>query len=191
MMKEKIINYFYEEYISFWEEVFFWIFPMTITRKLIQSWKITSECNNEKDYELSLLNFLKNNLYKTEARNQYGFADNKIDIVLDEKVAIELKYNISKSSGELQRAMGQISQYSYRWNYIFLVICGKISENHKIEINKFYDQINKDEEKLEIIYKDLESICNYKEWIKITSHIFSIIFSIVLFFFFFKLKKNN
>jgi hypothetical protein len=78
-------------------------------RDLIGKWKPRS-CKSEKDYENSLYEFLHKELGDTQITKQYARGRIRADIVISEKVIIELKTNLD-STGKYQRLIGQLAAY--------------------------------------------------------------------------------
>ena len=104
-------------------EVLFGGGPFAEVRGAIKSWKPRG-CKTEKDYERSLEAKLRKELKKRNIQTQYGSVRQKVDIVVDSKVAIEIKKDLN-STGDLQRTIGQLDQYLHAWEGVFLVLCGE------------------------------------------------------------------
>ena len=91
--------------------------------KLIDAWRPRS-CETEKDFERSLHKHLEKNLPDVDVQKQYASGRVKGDICVDHKVLIELKDGL-KSTGQLQRLMGQLDLYASQWKEkVVVVICG-------------------------------------------------------------------
>ena len=82
-------------------------------------------CESEKDFEHSLSKELRLEMPDVTIQQQYGAARQRVDIVVGEKVAIELKKKL-KTTGEYQRAIGQLEHLVEHWDYIIFVICGPV-----------------------------------------------------------------
>ncbi len=91
--------------------------------KLIDSWRPRS-CKTEKDLERSLHKHLQKNLESLDVIMQYAAGRVKADIVVDDKILIEIKDSL-KSTGQLQRLLGQLDIYAAQWKgKVIVVICG-------------------------------------------------------------------
>jgi len=91
--------------------------------KLIDAWHPRG-CKTEKDLERSLHKHLEKNLPDVDVQMQYASGRVKGDICVDHKVLIELKDGL-KSTGQLQRLMGQLDLYASQWKKeVVVVICG-------------------------------------------------------------------
>ena len=98
--------------------------PMGKVIKIISEWQ-PDGCNTEKDFERSLVDELRLQVPDVSIQPQYGTARQRVDIVVGKKVAIELKKNLN-STGEYQRAIGQIEHLVEDWDNIIIVICGLV-----------------------------------------------------------------
>ena len=76
---------------------------------LIEKWKPRG-CKTEKDFELSLYKFLHDELGDTQITKQYARGRIRADLVVADKVIIELKFNLD-STGKFQRLVGQLTAY--------------------------------------------------------------------------------
>src|SRR6266852_942765 len=91
--------------------------------KLIDVWHPRG-CKTEKDLERSLHKHLEKNIPDLDVQMQYASGRVKGDICVDHKVLIELKDSL-KSTGQLQRLMGQLDLYASQWKEeVIVVICG-------------------------------------------------------------------
>ena len=91
--------------------------------KLIDAWHPRG-CKTEKDLERSLHKHLEKNLPDLDVQKQYASGRVKGDICVDHTVLIELKDSL-KSTGQLQRLMGQLDLYASQWKKeVIVVICG-------------------------------------------------------------------
>jgi len=92
--------------------------------KLIDDWHPRS-CKTEKDFERSLHRHLEKNLKDVNVIKQYAAGRVKGDIVVDEKILIEIKDRL-KSTAQLQRLLGQIDIYASQWKgKVIVIICGE------------------------------------------------------------------
>jgi hypothetical protein len=91
--------------------------------KLIDEWHPRG-CKTEKDLEVSLHRHLEKNLPDVDVIKQYAAGRVKGDICVDNTVLIEMKDNM-KSTGQLQRLIGQLDLYASQWKEkVIVVICG-------------------------------------------------------------------
>jgi len=91
--------------------------------KLIDEWHPRG-CKTEKDLELSLHKHLEKNIPDLDVQKQYASGRVKGDICVDHRILIELKDGL-KSTGQLQRLMGQLDLYASQWKKeVIVVICG-------------------------------------------------------------------
>jgi hypothetical protein len=89
---------------------------------VIKSWKPRG-CRTEKDYERSLEGRLRSELKDRKVQPQYGSARQRVDIVVGNKVPIEIKKDLV-TTAKLQQTLGQLDQYIESWEKVFLVLCG-------------------------------------------------------------------
>ncbi|MEK6978326.1 MAG: hypothetical protein AABX40_08045 [Candidatus Hydrothermarchaeota archaeon] len=114
----------------------FWsLDPFGTVKGVIESWQ-PKGCTTEKDFEQSLLKELQKKLKKQRIQTQYGLGRQRIDIVVDGKVPIELKKDLKRTSA-LQRAVGQLEQYLQDWDHLFLVLCGDIEPDLLKTLEKY------------------------------------------------------
>jgi hypothetical protein len=88
-------------------------------QQLINQWN-PGVLKSEKEYERSLSTFLRSELEGIKITQQYARDRYRFDIVLNESLAIELKYNL-KNVGDFQRLLGQLL-LSKRWEGQVLVL---------------------------------------------------------------------
>ena len=105
--------------------------------KIIKKWK-PKRCTTEKDYEKSLVTFLQEEMPDVKIIQQYGAGTQKIDIVVGEEVAIELKKDLT--TPEYQRLIGQLYGYKKNWDKIFVVVCGEIKDNLKKDLEDSFKE---------------------------------------------------
>ncbi len=113
----------------------YWLDPFGEVCKVIKSWK-PKGCKTEKEFEKSLLRKLQKELKGKKIQAQYGSGRQRIDIVVDDKVPIEVKKDI-KDTSALQRLIGQMEQYFKKWEGLVLVICGNIEQDHLKELKEY------------------------------------------------------
>jgi len=88
--------------------------------KLIDDWHPRG-CKTEKDLERSLHKHLEKNLPSSEIIMQYASGRIKGDIGIDGHILIEIKDGL-KSTGQLQRLLGQLELYAALWKGKVIVI---------------------------------------------------------------------
>ena len=106
--------------------MFFFSDPVEDVRRVLRIWS-PKGCQTEKDYEESLANELKTEMKNTEIIQQYGSGRQRVDIVVDQKVAIEIKNDMT-STAAIHRAIGQLEGMK-KWDKVFLVLCGETSDD--------------------------------------------------------------
>lgn len=115
-------------------------------------------CKNEKDYENSLYSFLHKELEDHQITKQYGKGRFRADLVIDNKLIIEIKYNLSTPS-KYQRLLGQLAEYKEWDGRIVLLLVGRTDPNLKKQLTSylkkegFCDSIFLHEEDKVIIYE--------------------------------------
>jgi len=109
--------------------------PFGTVLEVIKAWRPTN-CKTENDFEKSLLKELRNKLKNQKSQPQYGSGRQRVDIVVQKKVPIEIKMNL-KSTAALQRTIGQLEQYLEDWKRLFLVLCGDIDPDLLKSLVKF------------------------------------------------------
>jgi hypothetical protein len=88
--------------------------------KLIDDWHPRG-CKTEKDLERSLHKHLEKNLTSSEIIMQYASGRIKGDIAVDGNILIEIKDSL-KSTGQLQRLLGQLELYAAQWKGKVIVL---------------------------------------------------------------------
>jgi len=106
--------------------------------KIIKNWK-PKRCTTEKDYEKSLVTFLQEKMPDVKIVQQYGAGTQKIDIVVGEEVAIELKKDL-KTTSVYQTLIGQLKGYEKNWDKIFVVVCGEVKDNLKKDLEDSFKE---------------------------------------------------
>ena len=87
---------------------------------LIDDWHPRG-CKTEKDLERSLHRHLEKNLTSSEVIPQYASGRVKGDIAVDGNILIEIKDGL-KSTGQLQRLLGQLELYDTLWKGKVIVL---------------------------------------------------------------------
>jgi hypothetical protein len=109
-------------------------------RQLIVEWQ-PSQYKTEKDYENSLYDFLRNSLPGVVITPQYGFGRARTDIVVSDKVAIEIKKDLNDTS-EFQRLIGQVVQFKDWRGYFLILLTGRTDNNLRDDLQKKIDDLN-------------------------------------------------
>ena len=115
----------------------FTLYPFSTTERLITSWK-PKGCSTEKELEQSLVRKLRKELKNHKIETQYGSGSQRIDIVIDGKVPIEIKRYL-KTTSALQRIIGQLDLYLENWEKIILALCGEIKPNLLIQLKEYVE----------------------------------------------------
>ena len=100
---------------------FFWS-PKDAVAKLVREWS-PDECASEKGCEDSLYVFLHDRLDEMQIIRQFGRGRARVDLMVAEKVMVELKYTLTSTS-EYQRLVGQLVEYKNWHKDILLVLVG-------------------------------------------------------------------
>jgi hypothetical protein len=94
----------------------------------VQSWR-PRNCESEKEFERSLKKHLEKNLPKSDVISQFAQGRMKGDIVVDDRILIELKADLN-STAKMQRLLGQIDDYESKWKgEVIVVICGDVDRD--------------------------------------------------------------
>lgn len=109
--------------------------PYGTVKKHIENWK-PRNCRTEKEFEKSLARKLDKELKNQKIETEYGYGKQRIDIVVDGKVPIEIKYNL-KITSAFQKLIGQLELYLEIWDIIIVVLCGEIKSVYLNDIRKY------------------------------------------------------
>ena len=109
--------------------------PFDTVKEKVEAWD-ASKCTTEKQCEQSLAKALGKALVNQKIEKQYGSGRQRVDILVGDKVPIEMKYNLIKAS-VLQRLIGQLELYLKKWDHVILVLCGKISSNMLKDLRQY------------------------------------------------------
>lgn len=108
--------------------------PVGVIKKSINQWTF-DQVESEADAEHQLTAHLKQHHPSLEIRNQFPHDRLIADILIEKKVAVELKFNL-KSTNEFNRLLGQIDHY-YDWGvYLIVVIIGECHEDFVSRIER-------------------------------------------------------
>lgn len=112
--------------------------------KLIEQWDAKG-CGDERETQESLSVFLQRQLPRFTIVRQYGHDRLRADIVIEGKVAIELKFGLNSTSN-FQRLIGQIEEYEDWGIRLLIVLIGNADQDlvHRLEKRierPIYDEI--------------------------------------------------
>lgn len=113
---------------------------VTAVSSLIERW-MPEGCKTEKEFEKSLLAFLRQEMPTLEITSQFAFGKQKADIVIDKKVIIEIKTNL-KSVSACHRLVGQLNDYCDWKGRIILVLTGDTDHDLKFKLEKYAKDAN-------------------------------------------------
>jgi len=86
----------------------FWLDDVGAVVQKIERWR-PRKCATEKDYEKSLYEFLHKEMPDHQITKQSGRGRVRADLVIADRVAIELKHNLD-TTAKYQRLIGQIER---------------------------------------------------------------------------------
>jgi hypothetical protein len=102
--------------------------PLGHVADLVKKWN-PRRCRTEKEYERSLVRHPQARLRGKEIDPQYGSGRTRGDIVVDDKVLIEVKVNLD-STGMSNILVGLLEGYERDWKKpVTVVLCGKHDRN--------------------------------------------------------------
>lgn len=109
---------------------------------LCEKWS-PRKCKTEKDYEVSLYNYLHKELANTKIQITKQFAQGRIkaDLLIGDKVIIELKTNLN-STAVYQRLTGQLLQYGEWKGRVIILLTGETEPNLRKELQEFVKKQN-------------------------------------------------
>ena len=91
---------------------------------VIKKWRPRG-CKTEKDYENSLSSKLRENFPGFQITKQYAKGRIRADLLIDDKVIVEIKHNLY-STAEYLRLIGQLIVYNHDWpGRVLLLLTGK------------------------------------------------------------------
>lgn len=118
--------------------------PFGTVNEIIESWK-PEGCKEELNYRDSLYKELQEKLKNQKVQKEYGRGRQRWDIVVEDKVPIELKMGKKlKNTSELHRLIGQMEGYQKHTKSFFLVICGNIPSDVQKDLEKYIQNKNED-----------------------------------------------
>lgn len=112
--------------------------PFGTVLEIIDSWK-PRNCKTEKDFERSLSSLLSQKLKKQNIETQYGAGKQRINIVVDQKVPIEIKNNLNTTAC-LQRTVGQLDFHLKKWDRVILVLCGEVKSYMYSDLKQYAEE---------------------------------------------------
>src|SRR5712664_87856 len=102
--------------------------PVRTVQELIEEWK-PGNLALEKNYEKSLLEFLRSKLRHVKITRQYGAARIKCDVAVGKDALIELKTNLT-TTAKLQRLLGQVQLYKKELDTpIIILLLGRTDDD--------------------------------------------------------------
>lgn len=107
---------------------------------LIRNWR-PSDYKSEKKYEMSLYNFLHDNLSELQVTRQFANGRLRADIAVEGEVIIEIKYNLD-TTAKYHRLLGQITDYEDWAGSMFIILCGTTDRNLMKELSRHIDKKN-------------------------------------------------
>ncbi len=117
---------------------FFWD-PLGFIGDLIEKeWEVR-DSSSEKECEEALYGFLHRRLPDLQIVNQYGRGRAHIDLMVQDKVMIELKYELASTS-ECQRLLGQVLDYKDWGQQLLLVFVGGVEPSLLKQIRRHLDE---------------------------------------------------
>ncbi len=107
---------------------------------IIEKWAPTG-CKTEKQYENSLYLVLHAELGDVQVTKQYAKGRIHADLVVDDKVIIELKHNLD-STAKFQRLVGQVESYK-EWNgRVIILLTGTTEPNLRKQLDRHVETLN-------------------------------------------------
>jgi len=106
-----------------------------LVKKILVDWQ-PIEFASERAAEDSLYEYLHAQFEKTQVTRQYARGRATVDLVIGERVMIELKHNLSTTS-ELQRLKGQLMEYKSWDMAIMVVLTGETDMNLLKDLKMF------------------------------------------------------
>jgi len=127
--------------------------PFGTVEKIVINWN-PKGCRTEKDFESSLVSTLEKELPDKRIQRQYGSGRQRVDIVIDDKIPIEIKKDL-KTTAIYQRLIGQLEEYLKKWDNLILVLTGDIDQDLFISLKTHCNEKTDvwGEEKISIITK--------------------------------------
>lgn len=102
---------------------------------LITKWQ-PKKCKTEKDYELSLYEYLHEQFGDLQVTKQFAHGRVRADLCVDGKVIVELKNNLD-TTAKYQRLVGQIAEYKNWDGRVVILLTGKTDTNLRKQLESF------------------------------------------------------
>lgn len=109
-----------------------------MVNSFINEWE-PQNCKNEKAYEKSLYSFLHEKFQDIQITKQFSRGRIKADIVVGDKVILELKNNLN-TTAKYQRLIGQLSEYKEWEGHIIILLTGTTDPNLKKQLINFLEK---------------------------------------------------
>lgn len=109
-----------------------------VLTSLFSKWR-PRNCKTEKDYENSLYSFLHRELEDHQITKQYGIGRVHADLAIDDKLIIEIKYNLN-TSAKYQRILGQLAEYKEWGGRVVLLLVGKTDPNLRKQLTSYLEK---------------------------------------------------
>ena len=112
-----------------------WLDSVRALTSLLNKWH-PRKCKAEKDYENSLYSFLNKELEGHQITKQYALGRFRADLVIDNKLIIEIKYNLD-TPAKYRNLLGQLAEYIGWDGRIILLLVGKTDPDLKERLNSY------------------------------------------------------
>ncbi len=124
--------------MGFLEKLNYFLNAAGMVEDIIKDWK-PGDCRTEKDYEKSLYTFLHKRLEDIQITKQYAKGRIHADLVVGDKIIIELKNNLDTTS-KYQRLIGQLAEYKDWEGKVILVLAGETDPNLRKQLKKYVEK---------------------------------------------------
>lgn len=111
------------------DKFWWWWDNVEVLTSLIDKWS-PHNFKREKDYENSLFSFLHEELEDHEIIKQYAISRTRADLVIDNELIIEIKYNFNTLT-KYRNLLGQLAEYKDWGGPIILLLVGKTDPDLK------------------------------------------------------------
>jgi hypothetical protein len=101
--------------------------PVKFITSKLKEWK-PKKYSTEKEYENSLYTFLHDEMGDLQVTKQYAKGRIRADIVIADKVIIELKHNLN-TTAKYQRLIGQLNEYKDWEGQVIILLTGDPDRN--------------------------------------------------------------
>ncbi len=105
--------------------------PFKRVEQLIESWPPPKGSCTHDEYKNSLYKYLRANLIGPDVIKESGSGRGRLDIMVGEKVAIEIKVTLQRTT-DFDRLVGQSERYEY--DYMFIVLCGRSHDDQLVDM---------------------------------------------------------